>query len=561
MHRRLLFLFLPLMCLAQDPALPSPEAAEAVPAPTEVPLPEFQSIGDELTSLNALYESIQRREREREALYAQMQQAVDPVQREALLPRLQELNQEIDALDRRFQTMALRTDISLFVDEPEETFDWQQKAYQIAEPLFDKLEEMTKDSRELAELRDGLALNEERKTIASEAVESLDNLLAGSPPPDLLNRLTELKKLWGDRLTDANNQITFYELQLKQREEDKQSMVEQSGQAARNFVRTLGLDLIWGILAFAGVFFGMRYAQVLVAKVKPGKKKGRSFSSRLGVLVWTLLSVFLAIGAMLAIFNLTGNIFLVSLTMIFIIGTAWAGMKTLPAFIEQIRMMLNIGAVREEEVLVWNGLPWKVNNISFRAELVNPRLDGGTITIPTPLLVGQVSRPIGQEEELFPSQSGDWVTLNDGTFGRIVYQNPTAVQLAQFGGAQLVIPTTQYLDKDPTVLSTGFRIEDTFDLDHQHLADITGPIPGKVEEHLQKVLGERMEGSLQHVGVQLARVLDSSLQLGIVVDCNGEAAADWPYISMWIQSAVVDLSVREGWKIPFPQLQVHTTPA
>lgn len=560
-----LFLFLvSSLCFAQESAADTgapdaaPEVPQVAPTPTLVPLPEFESVSEELTSLDALYQSIQRRERQRDGLYQQLQEAVDPIQRDALLPRIKELNESIAADERRFQTMALKTDISLFVEEPEEEFDWQEKAYQIAEPLFDKLEEMTKDSRELAELRNGLELNQERRQIAQDAVKSLDVLLAGSPDADLLAKLQELKKTWSERLQDANNQITFFEGQLRLREESQRSMVEQSGQAAKNFIRTLGLDLLLGIAAFAGLFFGMRFAQSSIQKIWPSKKKGRSFSSRLSTLVWTLLSVLLAIGAMLGVFNARGNIFLVSLTMIFLIGVAWAGMKTLPAFIEQIRMMLNIGAVREDEVLVWEGLSWQVNNISFRAELVNDRLNGGVITIPTPLLVGQVSRPIGDHEELFPSKEGDWVMLKDGTFGKIAYQTPTSVQIVQLGGSQSVYATSEYLLQDPTVLSTGFRRELTFDLDYKHLPDITSGIPAAVEAHLTSVLQDRLGDHLEHVGVQFAEAAESSLRLGIVVDCTGEAARHWPFLPMWVQAAIVDLSVEKGWDIPFPQLQVHT---
>ncbi len=531
---------------------------DVAPTPELEPLPEFNTVSEELISLDALYESIQRKEVQLEQLRTEYGEVNNPIEKGIIEKKLRELSLTIARDERSFQRLALKTDLSLFVEEPEEQFDWQQKAYEIAEPLFDKLEEMTKDSRELANLRDNLELHQERKKIAAEAVESLNELLKGSPEPDLLTKLQELKNEWSENLKDAENKITTFEGQLRLREESDQSMLEQSGQAAKNFVRTLGLDLLMGITAFCGVFFGMRYLHAAKQKLRPEKKKGRSFSSRLTLLVWTLLSVILAIGAMLAIFNTRGNIFLVSLTMLFLIGVAWAGMKTLPAFIEQIRMMLNIGAVREDEVLVWEDLPWKVNNISFRAELINPRLNGGVITIPTPLLVGRVSRPLGDKEELFPSEESDWVVLEDGTFGRISYQTPTAVQLVQLGGSQKVMPTQEFLRLGPTVLSTGFRKEISFDLDYRHLADITTSIPEILEAQLTQVLTDRLGEDLTHLAVQLAEAAESSLRLCIVVDCKGGAAPQWPFISMWVHAAVVEASREHQWSIPFPQLQVHT---
>lgn len=554
-------LFVPFYLFAQVSevdVIPSrPEPAPIQDQPVSI-VPEAETVSEEIEILDALYDSIQRREAERKELFQRLQAGVDMAQEQALEARLQELSKDLATMNHTFQTTALHTDISLFVEKPTEEFDWQQKAYEIAEPIFDKLEEMTKDSRELAEIRDGLSLNQERFRVATEAIESLNGLLTAAPPSDLEQKFTSLKTTYQNRRQDAQNQITVFEGQLRQREEADQSMLEQSGQAAKNFIRSLGMDLLLGIGAFCAVFFGMKYLHVAKQKLRPEKKKGRSFSSRLTMLIWTLLSVLLAIGSMLAIFNTRGNIFLVSLTMIFLIGVAWAGMKTLPAFVEQIRMMLNIGAVREDEVLIWENLAWKVNNISFRAELINPRLNGGVITIPTPLLVGMVSRPPGDKEEWFPSEEGDWVVLKDGTFGRISYQTPTSVQVVQLGGSQKVYSTQEYLQQDPMVLSTGFRKEIAFDLDYQHLSDITTSIPSAVEAHLSSVLGEKLGEDLQHVGVQLAEAAESSLRLGIVVDCKGNAAKDWPFISMWVHAAIVDLSAQEGWSIPFPQLQVHT---
>jgi hypothetical protein len=233
-------------------------------------------------------------------------------------------------------------------------------------------------------------------------------------------------------------------------------------------------------------------------------------------------------------------------------------MKTLPAFIEQFRMMLNMGAVREDERLIYDGLPWKVNAISFRSELVNPLLDGGVLHLPTPMLVGLLSRPPGKNEEWFPSRAQDWVTLSDGTFGRIAYQTPSAVQITAPGGSQRVIPTLQYLELCPTVLSTGFRKEITFGIDYSHQSAAIQDIPGKMESCVTEALKGHLGDALTHLSVHFSEAADSSLNFTVWVDCDGKAAPHWPTIPMWTQQALVELCNREGWGIPFPQLQVHT---
>jgi small-conductance mechanosensitive channel len=76
-----------------------------------------------------------------------------------------------------------------------------------------------------------------------------------------------------------------------------------------------------------------------------------------------------------------------------------------------------------------------------------------------------------------------------------------------------------------------------------------------VESLLRQHLGEH----LQHVTVQFSEAADSSLNFAVWVDCDGAAAAQWEQVSLWTQQALVEVCNQEGWTIPFPQLQVHTS--
>lgn len=553
------FIFLCLFAVplfAQEPLstpapLPSP-VPEAIPTPT-------LSKEEEMISLRALNDSITRREKQRDEIYIKMQAAKDPIERDKLVPELTKINEELATLNHRFQTIAVHTDISAFEDEPEKEFNWQEELGQLLQPLMAEMKAATKDSRELGELNDQLEINQGRKKTATEALKSLNPLINEATDPDLISRLQNLKSTWQGRLDDADNQITVVEIQLKQRQTEKESLLERTQGMASGFVRTRGLNLLLGVLAVLGVFLGMRGIQMLWVKIHPSRKKGRSFSARLTSLIWTILSVILAVGAMLATFNATGDWFLLSLTILFLLGIGWAGMKTLPGMVDQFRMMLNMGAVREDERLIYDGLPWKVNAISFRTELINPLLNGGVLTLPTRMLMNHLSRPPGKDEEWFPSKKDDWVLLSDGTFGKVSYQCPSTVQIVKPGGSQKVYNTLQYLELAPMVLSTGFRREIYFGVDYSLIGDAIASIPEKMQACLQSMLEAKLGGDLQYLNVQLAEAADSSLKFCILVDCKGNAAPHWFFIPMWVQSALVDLCNQNQWGIPFPQLQVHTS--
>ncbi len=567
MHRFLFPFLFSLTLVAQDPVLPDTQVEPDSPAPapseatgssvTEAVNTLFQGNEDQLVSLSALLDSIRLKEKEKAALVAEMSESVDPTRKERLLGELNELNRSLDHLRRQFSIIAIQADTSLFEDAPKEDFDWQKELGKLLEPLLAELENATKESRELGQLNQQLELNKEREKSATLALQNLQPLEEIAQDPQLQAELQDLKATWESRLRDARNQITVLENQLAEKEKERASPIEEAREKASGFVNSKGLNLLLGVLAFAGVFFGMRGLQECIRKLKPTKKKGKSFSSRLTTLLWTLFTVFAAIGAMLATFNLRGDWFLLSLSLLFLIGVGWGAMKTLPSFIEQFRMMLNMGSVREDERLVYEGLPWKVNAISFRTELVNPLLEGGVLHLPTQMLVGLLSRPPGNSEEWFPSRPGDWVLLSDETFGKISYQTPSSVQITSPGGSQRVIPSIQYLELSPTVLSTGFRREVFFGLDYTLIQDVVHDLPAQAEQVVRSVLESKLGDHLEHMDLVLAEASDSSLRLRVRVDVKGEGAPSWADIPAWVQQALVSMGAEQGWNIPFPQIRIR----
>ncbi len=250
--KTILFLCLFSIPLFAQDALPT--AASAVPEaqaqaqPQPLPTPAL-SKEEEMISLRALNDSITRREKQRDDIYIQMQAAKDPIERDKLVPELTKINEEIATLSHRFQTIAVHTDISAFEEEPEKEFNWQEELGQLLQPLMAEMKAATKDSRELGELNEQLAINQERRKTAAAALNSLEPLINEATDPELVSRLQDLQSTWHGRLDDAVNQITVTEIQLKQRQTEKESLLERSKGMASGFVRTRGLNLLLGVLA------------------------------------------------------------------------------------------------------------------------------------------------------------------------------------------------------------------------------------------------------------------------------------------------------------------------
>ncbi len=537
----------------------TPEIPEAALAPdAALAQAEQDKTESTLRSLEAFYKTIQSKQKEVAELRKRFQAASDDVTRDQLLERLAEATREAEALNRQFEEFAVGIDISAFVEEEQQPFDWQEEIGALVRPIVAELKSATAESRVIGELRGAIEEAARLEQTAAEAADNLARLLAAEPEGELRTRLETDLGRWTQRRDDARNRRVALELQLENRLAQRTSMLDETASYAKTFFRTRGLNLLMGIIAFAAIFFGVRMIGQTYDRLY-ARRRGRTFSNRLGTLLFQIMSVVGGLAATLLVFNMVGDWFLLGILLIFLLGIGWASVNTLPAHVETIKLMLNIGAVREGERLLFNGSPWRVDNLGFSARLVNPLLDGGVQMLPVRYLVGLHSRPPGQDEEWFPCRQGDWVELSDGRYGRVAYQTPSTVQLVELGGSQVVYQTADFLALSPRNLSTGFRLECHFGVDYRHQAESTTTIPEVMQRKLEDALPAFPGGeALKSVRVEFMAAAASSLDYEIELDLGGEAAPELPEIRRAVPRLLVEACNEHGWVIPFQQITVHS---
>lgn len=525
--------------------------------PVEETAQEVQKVETSVQSLEALLKSVQSKQVEIVAVQQELQTAPDEVTRAELVAQLTKLKEESAQLNQQFAEFAVAVDISAFVEEEETEFNWQEELGAVLQPIIAEVKNATAESRIIGELRTSADEQAKRASVAHQAVAHLESLVAADPSPELATRLDEELGVWTQRRDDAQNQQTALDLQLENRLSERQSLLDASTGYAQTFFRTRGMNLFIGIGSFCLVFFGVRLIGGVYRKLHTAKR-GESFTSRLGALLFHVFSIVGGMLAALLVFNMAGDWFLMGIVVIFLLGLGWASINTLPQHVETVKLMLNIGSVKEGQRIVFEGIPWQVDRLSFLARLVNPLLDGGLQTMPIKYLVGMHSRPNGKQEEWFPSRPGDWVELSDGRTGRVSYQTPSTVQLTELGGSQVVLQTPDYLALSPRNLSTGFRVTTTFGIDYKHQADSATTIPAQMQRKLEAGLGELVGADhLKHVQVDLSEAGSSSLDYEINVDIHGDVAPKREILRRSIGRLLVEACNEHGWEIPFPQLTVH----
>lgn len=539
--------------LAQSPAL-DPLALDAVSVLADTTGDPGQSA---LLSLEALQRALTHQEQELSAKLNELSAATEESLREDLRDEVRALRTEIDEKRRQFDGFAADIDLSVFSPQPPKKFDWQEQVGKLLQPIMAELENATAESRLIGQLRSQIEEIGKRRDLAQEAVDNLETLLKQEVSPALKERLGIRLKTWTQTLEQANNEYTALDLQLQSRLAARESVLDQSTRYARHFFRTRGLNLLLGILAFLAVFLGFRLVDRLIRRSRNARGEP-TFSTRLTTLLFHLFSVVGGLLAMMIVFNVAGDWFLLGIVIIFLLGVGWAGIKTLPAQIETIKLMLNIGAVKEGEALVFEGCTYRVDALGFAARLSNPRLAGSGRVLPVKYLVDKTSRVPGPDELWFPCESGDWVELSDGFTGQVISQTPGAVELAGFGGRRASYPTVDFLALHPRNLASGFRLETSFGLDYRHQAEAAAEIPRKMETWIRAELAKLFPPAwMAGVNVLLAGAGASALEFSVVVDVNGAGASAQRELRAAVTRLLVELATRENWVIPFPQLTVH----
>jgi len=484
---------------------------------------------------------------------------LDETQAEEMSENIDELQAELEYLQLRIESVATGVAIDDYRDKTPKKFDLAEEIEKLLQPLIYSLKSVTQDSREIEELKQDLEQIKYRKRIAISATNNLNNLLHKAEDKAVKTKLEAILDTWQEEMKNVSNDSEIFSRQLDNKLQSKESIVTATGEMFADFFKNRGVSFIFGVSTFLAVFFFMRLVYFLVKKLL-AKRKNRKQSTfeRLTDLIYHVLTVLAAIMATLFIFNLRNDWLLLGICVLFLVALGWVLIKTLPTMIEQLTMLLNLGSVREGERLVFNGIPWKVAKLHFYTHLVNPELSGGSLHLPIRQLVGLVSRPPAGNEEWFPSNEGDWVKMDEGTIGEVVYQSPEMVQVRLFGGNLITYTTENYMAHSPMNLSHGYRIQMVFGIDYKYQADCTTTIPRIMTENFRKDLIEAVgEDNLVRVIVDFFLPNNSSLDFEYEVFLKGSAANLYEEVERTIIYSFANTCNENGWEIPFQQITLH----
>lgn len=483
-------------------------------------------------------------------------------------------SEKIDKLQAQLNLLELDFDsrvTSLPLEDPSldkmKKLDWIEEIQELTKPLLTAIRDLTEKPRQIQELKskiEDLETKLQRHQQASESISGLAEDLKNNPLPDtpegrkFQTTIVHLRDEYDPELVQFN--LAEARASLENFLNADESVVETATKTIKEFFQTRGRNLLVTILTFAGFWWVLSRLRrwILTRKflTKRNSSIGKLFSAAYNVVV-LLFCMFVGL-ACLYFFN---DWLLITLIIMGIFFVLWTSRQWIPQFFDEIKLIVDLGTVREGQRLIWEGVPWLVKEIRLHATLVNDRLQGGEIILPLYRLIDMNSRPVVENEPWFPTRLNDWVLLGDEFYGKIEYQTMEQVVInLKEGGALKYYKTEDFLAQNPVNISNGFEYSIEFGLDYEIQPRICDEIPVLFTTEIKRHLKLHFEGddpNFYKLEVLLDNAGSSSLNLVVEVYVHGRCAHLYEECRREIITTLVRICNEHNLGIPFNQLTVH----
>ncbi len=513
---------------------------------------------DRTTQLNVVQSVLDAKLMERKALRDKILVA-EPDDVTDLEVLLKETNVEIAELRESFEQIAVGSvDLGIFSTETEE-FNWRTEMTEVMMPIIRNLQSLTEKPRKIEALRSQIAQNNEQLQAANQAVLAIEESirLANNEPTKLA--LNGLQTSWKEQAQEIQRSTDVAKVKLNNLQKSNGSFFESFKSGLMGFITGRGLTILLAIAAALAVW----YAAKLVTKLLLTKSRGEAVKTyrtrqRLVQYGFNLLTALTMAIAVVVVFYIRGDVLLLGVALL-LAGGAILGLRhTITRFISEARLLLNLGSIREDERVVYNGLPFKVTQLNMYSILKNPELTG-IVRLPLESMMSMISRPAGNEV-WFPASKGDYIMMPDGKLLEVIALTTELVQLQNLVGTKTSVPAADFYNMTFDNITRGekFAITSTFGVGYSHQSISNDNIPDALQQSVAAALAKTdFAEHVISVAVELKEAGASSLDYWVCVTMSSDAVRSYFKINRIVQQTCVATCTKENWDIPFPQLTIH----
>lgn len=554
----ILSLFLLLLTLNGQLLMAQPAAQEAGDESTTIE-------NDKLTNIDILKENLLTISQQLKIKKEELAKASDNTQKGAI-------NEEITRLEGRLnksKNNLIETIADFKLDGSKRTPREIKKRTLLEEvenlisPTLQSIQRISAKPRRIERLKNRISTHEEQIRELDQAFKNLE-LIDSSPEfSDIAPQIHSTLNTAKDNIKDLRqeNQIKINNLKSRLHEltKDDKSVLDVTTRMIKEFLSTKGKNLAISLGVFLLIIWiSLKFREKIVAKLL--EKRPDEWYVKPVKAFYGFASFLLAFGVSMFTLYTLGDWVLVTFVFLALAAILWSSKSYIPKYLTEFKLILNFGTIKEGELVVYHGLPWKVKSIGFMTIFENEFLDSQQIRIQITEIMKMHSRKILPKEQWFPSRTGDWVLLNDQTYGKVVSQTLEQVVMEIGGSQRRYIPTDDYLHLMPVNMSHGYILEFTWSFDYQDQKHFSMNILPKLESEFRKKMQNYVHPASQ-ILVDFHSAGASSMNAYIMVKYEGSFASKRLKINRDLQQMLFDISTENTWNIPFNTISLHKTSA
>ncbi len=453
-------------------------------------------------------------------------------------------------------------DLENFKEVPDQSFDWQSDLIEIIQPIFQSLKDLTEQPRAIERIRKTIEFYQQNLSEVENSILKIEEWSQAEVDQATRGQIQTIQEDWRKRKAEAQRNLELFQLQLRNLQIRQESIWTSVWSAFGAFLTGRGLNLMLAVLATMAVWFGMRtFLRFMVPKEGVDEFQTRSQYSRVLFYTYRILMMMASTAVFLIVLYVTGDWLLLGLALLILAGIAIGLKKYLPQFLAEAKLLLNLGAVREGEMVTYEGVPWIVKSINIYSHLVNPVLDGGELRMPLGEMSQLISQPIAEDEPWFPSNLHDYILLPDGSFGQVVIQTPEFVQIKSREMIRTFL-VSDYLNLGIKNLSMGaFACVGNFGISLEHQEICLDLVPNAFERSVGLFIDQNgLQPFLEELSVELSSIQSGSIQYFLYVRMKSPAAKYYWKILRIMQQACVATCNSERWKVENPDITFQVPP-
>ncbi len=260
---------------------------------------------------------------------------------------------------------------------------------------------------------------------------------------------------------------------------------------------------------------------------------------------------------------LKGELFLLGISILIIVAVGVLSKRLITDFFSQAAILLNLGFVREGELIIFKDLPFRLRSLGFICFLDNPMLRHSVVRVPLSDLVDQRSFQPDSDLDWFPTKEGDFIFLEGDTLpSQILEQSINFIKICRPDKSLMEIPPKNFLNAKFRKISETFVVFLRLGIAYKHLPNISD-----LSDKLKKTLESFCPAELEKASVPNfneitfnASFLDfaqSSLDFGLSATCKQLHAPFYGLIRRSLVNAFLMFVLENNLEIPFNSITVY----